>query len=171
MPCLHVIQHYPIACGLPATVPPELITTDENWPPDSTRSLSGRLLVPLGAPTHTKRGPSHHFDHSWYTFDTFLDPPKVIQNWYFFESCFWDASRRCFLMLLGRNLLLQTSPKWSPQWNQHRNMNMLNLLLFTTLSLDYRLLKSLLVNVFLTFFGDVKMVLNCWWILSHHAGF
>ena len=38
-------------------------------------------------------------------------------------------------------------------------MNTLNLLLFTTLSLDYRLLKSLLVGVFLSFFGEVKMVL------------
>ena len=38
-------------------------------------------------------------------------------------------------------------------------MNTLNLLLFTTLSLDYRLLKSLLVGVFLSFWGDVKMVL------------
>ena len=35
-------------------------------------------------------------------------------------------------------------------------MNMLNLLLFTTLSLDYRLLKSLLVGVFFCHFGGCQ---------------
>ena len=49
-------------------------------------------------------------------------------------------------------------------------MNMLILLLFTTLSLDYRLLKSLLVGALLSFLGDVKMVLIFWWILAHYGG-
>ena len=50
-------------------------------------------------------------------------------------------------------------------------MNTLKLLLFTTLSLDYRLLKSLLAGVFLSFLGDVKVVLIFWCILPHYVDF
>ena len=110
--------------------------------------------MPLGAPTHTMEGPSHHFDHSWYT------PPQSDPKLVFFGVLFLRCLPAVFFDALGAQFgppnLSQMVSKMKPT-SKHETSE------FDVIYYTFALFSAFEERIcwcFLLFLGDVKMGKN-----------